>query len=300
MTNAPALLRLMRPHQWAKNLLVAVPILTGHRWADERAWTSTGLMSLALCAMASALYILNDSLDQHADRLHPIKRARPIAAGLVSTRLAVAMLIGLTMAAIGIAAMVSTKTLLLVSFYGAGSALYSLLLKRIAVADIILLALLYVFRIVAGGVATGIEVSDWLLTFAFFVFLSLAAGKRMSELLLFVPLNTDGAPGKLAARGYDAQDISFVQSFGIASAVGSVVILCLYLQSDIVHKLYQTPRVLWLAIPLFTGWILRLWRLVMRGLMQSDPVMHVLRDPVSYAIGALTAVLVMLARPMSD
>lgn len=290
-----ALIRLLRPHQWMKNLLTAVPVISAHRWAETGIWGNILLLMLSLSLAASALYVVNDLLDVKSDRLHPVKCRRPIATGEITVLLAVITAIVLMGGAVAVAALISATATYVVLAYAASSAIYSLWLKRVPLADIVALALLYGFRIVAGGVCVGIPLSDWLLTFAFFVFLSLAAAKRLGELLL---ITEKAGESSISFRGYDSQDASFVQGLGIATAFAAVIILCLYLQSDAVRLLYAQPRLLWLTIPLFTFWICRLWRVTVRGKMHADPVIYVLRDRQTYAFALVVASLLMLAKPV--
>ncbi|MGH6682945.1 MAG: UbiA family prenyltransferase, partial [Pseudolabrys sp.] len=172
-------LKLLRPHQWAKNALVAVPLLTAHHFS----LSALGLAALAVvafCACASSAYILNDLIDIEADRAHPLKRQRPFASGEVS--LAAGAVVGIASLAFAfvVAAFVSWTFVGVLGLYFAGTTVYSLHLKRLLVLDAIALAGLYTARVIGGAAAIAVPASEWLLAFSMFVFLSLALIKRYS------------------------------------------------------------------------------------------------------------------------
>jgi 4-hydroxybenzoate polyprenyltransferase len=175
----------------------------------------------------------------------------------------------------------------LLAGYLAASLAYGLLLRRLVVMDVLLLAGLYTARIWAGSLATGVPVSEWLASFSMFLFLSLAFLKRASELVAV----GGGAPG----RGYRAPDREQVFTLGTASGYVSVLVLALYFSSRDVARLYAHPVRLWFLCPLLLYWVSRLWIQARRGEVHDDPVVHALRDPASYAVGTLSALVVWIA-----
>src|SRR5215510_3061185 len=245
----------LRVHQWAKNVLVFVPVVTSHQVLNPAllAKCAAGVLMLSLCS--SAQYILNDLLDLNADREHPTKRRRPFASGA----LPVAAGIGgaPVLLAISLAAAFSFSKIfaLALAIYSGTSLLYSFYLKRIVLLDVFVLAGLYVLRIVAGNLITGIAFSVWLLAFAFFVFLSLAFMKRLTELNNSLPR----ASGSISRRGYHREDAHQVNVLGVSSAFMATVVFILYLQSDAVRELYRQPVLLWLLAPMFLYWVSRIW-----------------------------------------
>ena len=166
---------------------------------------------------------------------------------------------------------------------------YSIWLKRTLLVDVFVLAGLYSFRIVVGHIVTGVVFSEWLLSFAFLLFLSLGFSKRMTE------LSHAQASGRVIhGRGYRVSDLLSVNLFGVCSAFLAAVVFLLYLQSDKVKMLYQQPALLWLLCPVLLYWLSRIWLLSARGSVQEDPVLFVLRDHVSY-LAVVVAGLIMLA-----
>ena len=234
----PPLLRLLRPHQWAKNALAFVGLLAAHRWGDVDAWQATLHMFIALSLVASAIYVFNDALDVDSDRLDPDKRERPLASGSVSLRLGLAMIPLLLALALAVAWQLPRPAQWALATYAAGALIYNLGVKRTLWLDVVLLAALYAMRVIAGALAAAVEPSPWLVSFSLFVFISLAALKRYAEL---VRSPYEQLPG----RAYRREDRSMVAAFGVAAALAATVVLALYVNgSDVIH-MYRTPQVLW-------------------------------------------------------
>jgi 4-hydroxybenzoate polyprenyltransferase len=280
-------IKALRPHQWVKNLLVFVPLAAAHQFLNETMLAASVLAFVAFCLCASAIYVINDILDVAADRLHARKRHRPFAAGELSVPVGVAMaglllIVALTVAAAGVSPQLAAVVLIYVAITSA----YSLVLKRLAVVDVFTLAGLYVLRIVAGSVATGIVLSSWLLAFALFLFLSLAFIKRYTELR-----TTDG---RMAGRGYGADDAMWMHSVGTSAGHMAILVLALYVSAPDVAALYSRPQVLWALCPVFLFWLTRLWFRAGRGVIHDDPVVEALKDPASY-VAAAAALTIMVA-----
>jgi 4-hydroxybenzoate polyprenyltransferase/phosphoserine phosphatase len=283
------LLRAMRPYQWVKNALCLVPLIAAVDFHDAGAWGRTLLLVAGFCLIASAIYIVNDLSDLAADRAHERKRRRPFASGALSIPVGMALTPVLLLAG-GLCAALS-GALLYVLLYAAASFGYSLWLKEQPLVDVFMLAFLYTIRLFGGGVASGHEVSLWLLGFSSFLFLSLALVKRVSELGRHAAKGTEGF---IARRGYMVEDIAMLQMFGCAATFASVIVLSLYVQSDVVSAAYGNPQLLWGAIPLLLFWQCRLWLSTARGYMHDDPIVYAARDWVSWLVfGCL--VLVVLA-----
>jgi 4-hydroxybenzoate polyprenyltransferase len=280
--SAPALLRAMRPHQWAKNALVFLPLIAAHRFADGTALVNAVLAFVALSLVASAGYIFNDLLDLQADRLHPRKRNRPLASGALSVAAAVPATIVLLAAGFAAAVVVSWALAAWVAFYLALTLTYSLWIKRKVLIDVFLLAGLYTHRILAGAIATHIVPSFWLLALSMFFFLSLAMLKRYSELVSAPARSeTQQRPG---GRGYLAEDLDTLGALGAASGFSAVFVLALYIESANVKALYRTPEVFWLCCPLLLYWISRMWIGARRGKIDDDPLVFALRERISLIV----------------
>ncbi|HUP63927.1 MAG TPA: UbiA family prenyltransferase [Thermoanaerobaculia bacterium] len=286
-----ALLLEIRPHQWLKNALLILPLFLAHRLSDLDRLTDVALAFVAFSLGASAGYVINDLIDLEADRRHPVKRHRMIATGEVSRTAAIVLIAVLGVAALAVAVLVSPAVAGWLAAYAVISLTYSLFFKRAVVADLVILASLYTLRILAGGSAARVEVSDWLLAFSLFFFFNLAVVKRCADLR-----RTELAPGeRLPGRPYSAADYPLLQAAGVASGLVSVVVLALYLNGDRVRLLYSRPELLWLVSPILLYWIVRAWLLTSRGEVADDPILFAVKDPVSLLTAALVAVLLVVA-----
>lgn len=278
--------RLMRPHQWTKNLLLVVPALGAQEFSAQLA-INLLLGFIALSAVASALYIANDLLDIRDDRRHPEKQFRPLAAGDVSIRLAALLLVLLLIIGSALGGFLGMAFLLILMVYGGVSATYSFWLKRIALVDVFVLAGLYGIRVIGGAVLAGLSLSLWLLSFSFFIFLSLALIKRFVE----ITQNLSEDQESLNGRDYRQSDRELVVSSGVGTGAVSAMLLALYIEDRGSALSGPNGDLLWLTVPLLLFWILRIWFLALRGRVASDPVLFALRDRVSLVVGFIFVIL---------
>ncbi len=284
-------LRCLRPHQWIKNLIIFVPVLTAHQLGNPAVLTTAALAFAAFCLCASSAYILNDLVDLNADRHHATKKHRPFAAGELPLSVGFIAAPILLAAGLGLAISLSAGFAVVLAGYFIATLGYSLQLKQVAILDVFVLAGLYTLRLVAGHVATGIEFSAWLLMFSMFIFLSLALMKRFQELHSLRQQNQHAVKG----RGYTAPDLELVTTLGLVSGFIAVLVLALYVNSEQVVTLYARPKLLLLACPLMLYWISRVWFLAHRGQMHDDPTAFAFKDWVSYVIAVLTLAVMWLA-----
>lgn len=287
------LLRALRPHQWAKNALVFVPVIAAHRLSDTVALGHAALAFVALSLVASAGYLVNDLLDLQTDRAHPRKRARPFASGGLPVPAGPPVILLLLAAGFAVAASVSWILATWIALYLALTLAYSTWLKRHVLIDVFVLAGLYTHRILAGAIASMIAPSFWLLALSTFLFLSLAMLKRYSELVGTLSHPTgEERPG---GRGYRIVDLETLGALGAASGFSAVFVLALYIESANVRALYRTPEVFWLCCPLLLYWISRMWIGARRGKIDDDPLVFALREKVSLMVLSLLLVLVAIS-----
>jgi 4-hydroxybenzoate polyprenyltransferase/phosphoserine phosphatase len=283
--------RALRPHQWAKNVLIFVALLAAHQATNVWALLSGLLAFVAFCLCASSVYILNDMLDLEADRAHPRKHRRPFASGDLPLASGFALFPALLVAGASVAAFLPPKFQLALATYYAVTVSYSFFLKRFLLLDAVALAGLYTLRIIGGASAASVPLSFWLLLFSVFLFLSLAFVKRYAELDALRRQQRLQAIG----RGYRVEDLAVLQSFGTGAGYLSVLVLALYINSPEIQALYHRPKIIWTLCVLMLYWISRVWMTAHRGGMHDDPVVYALRDRVSLGIGVLAAVAVALA-----
>jgi 4-hydroxybenzoate polyprenyltransferase len=294
MAPAKALIKAMRPHQWAKNALVFVPILFAHQYTDPAIVLAGLLAFVCFSFCASGVYLLNDIIDIQADRQHATKKNRPFAAGHLSIRrgllAASALLIGSAVASFIFVNMLFGMVLV---GYAILTSAYTFWLKSYSTVDVIALSLLYTVRILAGSAATYLAPSPWLLSYSLFFFLSLAYMKRYIEL---DRMNADTEDGKLPSRNYYASELQLVMAFGIANGALSVLTLTQYVNTKSVTEHYTTPFLLWLIVPVMMYWTYRSWTWASRGKVGDDPVLFAIKDKVSRLCVAIVLLIMGTAR----
>jgi len=286
-----AAVRAMRPHQWAKNLLLFVPALLAHK-VDAATLARVFAAFVSFSACASAIYVVNDLADLQSDRDHPKKRGRPFARGDLTIATGAKMFVTLACVSVAIAwAWLPGMFLVALAGYAAANLCYSTWVKRKPIVDVMMLAGMYAARIEAGGIAAGASLSHWLLAFSIFFFTSLAFVKRCTELRR---LEAEGR-GSAGGRGYLVSDLPLLESLGTASGYVSILVLALYMNSAEMRSLYGDSRLLWFVCLLVMYWLTRIWLLARRGAIDEDPVLYAVRDPASLLIGGACVVLVAVA-----
>ena len=293
LANTPATARVwvrqLRVHQWAKNILLFVPLLTSFGFGDATRVVHAALAFLAFSLAASATYVFNDLWDLDSDRAHPRKKSRPLASAVIPVGHAVAVACALLVLALLVAAQVN------LAFFGALLAYllltttYSWYLKAFCMVDVLMLAALFTLRILAGSMAVDVPTSRWLMAFSVFIFFSLALIKRCSELV------TMEKQGRTSARGRDYRvgDLVVLWPTGVAAGLASVVVFWLFINAPEVQQRYASPELLWVIGFALIYWLSRLWIKTARGLMHDDPLVYALVDPVSrYTVVGMVAVAV--------
>ncbi len=278
-----AAVRALRPKHWAKNLLVFLPLLASHRIFDGALLLRAVLMFAAFSATASAVYLVNDLLDLESDRQHPVKRRRPFASGDLSLQWGLIAAPLLFILGFALAAPLGAGCVAILATYLFLSTLYSVYLKRKLLVDVFTLAILYTLRTIAGGAATGVLCSVWLLAFCVFQFLSLAFLKRSAELKRLTRQSKTESTG----RGYFSWDLMQVNTFGVSAGYVASLILGMYIGGDSVRVLYRQPAWLWVIVPLHLYWNVRVWLLSHRGAMDEDPIVFAASDRVTWICAAI-------------
>ncbi len=288
-----AALKELRPHQWAKNVLLFVPLYFAHAYNDLGKVFSATMAFLAFSFCASSIYVLNDLVDLSVDRRHRSKKKRPLASGALSIPQGlVLMVVSFCLALFLAIRFVNPEFVWVMLGYVVLTTIYSFSLKQKLIIDVLTLASLFTYRVLAGAVAVKVELSFWLLAFSIFFFTSLAFVKRYSELIQL----SQNEERELRGRAYRLEDIPIVTSVGPASGLLAVLVFALYINSPEISKYYSTPQALWGICLVLMYWIIRIWFLAARDEMHDDPVLFAVRDKLSLALGALAVACLLLAR----
>jgi 4-hydroxybenzoate polyprenyltransferase len=282
-------------HQWVKNLLLWVPLFTAFVFTDPRILQLAAQAFLAFSLVASATYISNDLWDLAADRQHARKRRRPFASGLLPIHHGVAVACGLLVLGLAMGAAVSGSFLAMLVGYVVLTTAYSWSLKRYVVLDVLMLAVLYTWRVIAGAVATGLAVSTWLLAFSVFLFFSLALVKRCAELVSLTQSDQAHSHG----RDYRTQDLVVLWPMGVGAGLCSVVVFGLFAGSPETASCYADPRLLWVVAIGLMYWLTRLWVKTARGEMHDDPIVFAFKDRGSRVTVAIMVLLTGAARALN-
>ena len=285
-------LKAIRIHQWVKNVLIFIPIVTAHQITNFKidALGFWAFLSFSFCS--SGIYVLNDLIDLESDRLNEYKKNRPFASADLSIQFGLTIIPLFLTISFALAVILPPDFMLAIACYLVFTTMYTFYFKKIIMLDVIVLAFLYTMRIIAGHEATGIPYSFWLFAFSLFLFFSLALLKRYSELY---NLQKDNNQLHAWGRGYYIGDISHISQIGSSSGLIAILILALYINSREVMALYQTPMLLWLICPLMLYWISRVWLKAGRGEIHEDPIIFAFKDKVSYILAVFVFLIIAVA-----
>ncbi len=288
-----AIVKELRPHQWAKNVLLFVPLYFSHQYTNLDLVFTALMAFLSFNFAASSIYVLNDLVDLSADRQHRTKRNRPLAAGDLTIAEALGLIVSALVLSIGLAvAFVNPRFVFVVIGYVALTTAYSFVLKQKMIVDVLTLASLFTYRVMAGGVAVGVPLSEWLLAFSIFFFTSLAFVKRYSEL---IQIRADGA-ASIKGRNYVPADIPIIVSAGPAAGFLAVLVFALYINTPAIIAYYPRHQILWGICLVLVYWIMRIWFLAARDQMHDDPVLFAVKDRISLLAGVAVAGCLLAAR----
>lgn len=292
-TGLRAYVKALRLQQWSKNILVFVPVVMAHRFLDAGAVGNALAAFICFGLVASAIYLMNDIMDLRQDRRHPSKCRRPFASGAIPVSQGLFLFPLLVGGAALIALQLPPMFSLVMATYFTLNLGYTFYLKRKLLVDVLALSGAYTLRILAGNAAAPIEISNWLLAFSMFLFLSLALVKRYVEL---DTVEVDPANEKrVMGRGYRKSDLDMISQLGVASFFAAVVVLALFVDGAGKSGLYTHREVIWLVCPVVLYVIGRIWVLAKRRELPDDPIFFIITDWRSHLMGAIVACLFFLA-----
>lgn len=286
-------LRQLRLHQWSKNVLVFLPMFLAHQFTLRDLALST-IAFVIFGFVASATYIINDILDIDADRNHPTKKNRPIAAGKIDAVTGLMFAIGTLVIFLCVAFIQSPTFFAVVAAYLVTTLWYSFRLKKIPLLDVFVIGLLFSARLAGGAFILSIDLSNWLIAFSMFLFPSLALAKRQGELMRSKISNSEEP---LLGRGYHSSDSELTLTIGVAGSMGALLLLMLYITNLPAHTLglYMAPHMLWLTPMILMLWLGRIWLLAHRGILKDDPVAFAVKDKTSLAMAGFLGLVFILA-----
>ena len=262
---------LLRPHQWVKNLAIFPPVVFSFGLFDPTILAAAGLGFVSLCLTSSSVYALNDVCDAESDARHPRKRLRPVAAGSIPKGLALALSAALALVGLAVAYSVNWWLAIVVAIYWSTILLYSLVLKRVALLDVMTIGIGFVLRVIAGAVISLTPPSNWLLLVALFLALLLALGKRRQELQVQSHIAGTSRP---VLRDYDLQMVNQV----LAVLAGLVIMsYSLFTVSEYAQARFQSDFLIY-TVPFVIYAVFRYLHLMHRGAPVEDPSLLFLKD----------------------
>jgi 4-hydroxybenzoate polyprenyltransferase len=288
--------KLFRFHQWSKNLLLFLPLIFIFKDFKKDFINDLLFAFVSFSFCSSSVYIINDLFDLEKDRKHPWKCFRPFASGLVPIWTGFILAPSLFFVSLLIAKLVSYEFLILLLIYFILTYLYSSLLKNIIIIDCLFLAFFYFIRVFAGFLVTNIKLSEWLLTFSFFLFLSLGFLKRFTDLKIKLKNNLKKLNNQYSPPRTALNYLSLIRIIGIIAGFFSISILAFYINAQILLSFYTLPTIIWVALIIFILFMARIWLQANKGYMQIDPVMFVLKDKVSLLLASLFILIFILGQ----
>lgn len=283
--NINQLLILSRPKHWVKNLFVFVGLMFGHAWSDPELVVRVVLAFLAFCSVASFVYVLNDLADIEADRLHPVKRQRPLASGAVSPATARVLAAVWVVAGMALAWAAGAAVWGFVLAYGLMNIAYSLWLKHVVILDVFIIATGFMLRLLAGTLGVGIEPSKWLIICGLMVTLFLGFAKRRAELSEELTVTGQSGQRRKVLKHYSIAMLD--KMIGIVAS-GTIVTYSLYTMAPETIAVHHTDQLVY-TVPLVMYAMFR-YLYILHGRGQGeDPATDLFRDPHILAAALLWA-----------
>lgn len=277
----------LRLHQWPKNAILLAPLALSQQIGHPHAALTALAAFLLFGLVASATYIVNDLADLADDRVHATKRHRAFASGRLSPIDGLLAAAALMLSGMGLAFVLHPAFGLYLSGYLGLTLLYSFRLKRLALADVLVIGGLFSLRILAGMAVLDQPISLWLTSFTMMLFTGLATAKRHAEVI------RAAATGKpLPGRDYEPGDAPMTAAIGVGAGVSSVLVMLLYMQFEAAMTgLYPRTGPLFLMPVVLSSWLMRVWSRAHRGRLHDDPVIFALKDKTSWGHAAAIVLL---------
>ena len=278
----------IRINHWLKNTLVFLPAISSQKIFQLNILIESLLTFFAFSFIASSIYLVNDLIDVDKDKLHPYKKLRPYAANLIKKETIYLTILFFISIGIILSLILSFNFFLILVLYVILNFLYFNFFKKIIILDAFILMFFYLTRVISGHIVNNIEFSLWLLTFVFFIFLSLSFLKKFTDIKI---TNADNR-----ILEYRNNHLQILKIFGLASSVISAFIIILYSTSNSIKLLYSNEYMLLLVSPIILFWSLNTWLMGIKGLIKMDPVSFVVRQKYTYICLVLIISILFIAK----
>ncbi len=269
--------KIIRPHQWVKNVLVFTPLFMSHNFDFNNLILSTKAFVI-FSLIASSIYVINDIVDLKSDQNHPFKKYRPLAAKLITVNHCKILILILLALVTVLLLNVNKEFIMIIISYFILSNLYTFFFKKIVIIDLLILSLLYTSRILGGGYIADTSTSLSLLLFSVFFFTSLAAVKRLIELVNIIRFKKK----KIHGREYTIKHKKMIYWIAILTGWISILVLIFHINSPVVIKQYSFPDILWIICFVMLFWISRIIYVSNKGQIKDDPIVYAISDKISY------------------
>ena len=269
--------KIIRPHQWVKNVLVFTPLLMSHNFDFNNLILSTKAF-IIFSLIASSIYVINDIVDLKSDQNHPFKKYRPLAAKLITVNHCKILILILLALVTVLLLNVNKEFIMIIISYFILSNLYTFFFKKIVIIDLLILSLLYTSRILGGGYIADTSTSLSLLLFSVFFFTSLAAVKRLIELVNIIKFKKK----RIHGREYTIKHKKMIYWIAILTGWISILVLIFHINSPVVIKQYSFPDILWIICFVMLFWISRIIYVSNKGQIKDDPIVYAISDKISY------------------
>ena len=269
--------KIIRPHQWVKNVLVFTPLLMSHNFDFNNLILSLKAF-IIFSLIASSIYVINDIVDLKSDQNHPFKKYRPLAAKLITVNHCKILILILLALVTVLLLNVNKEFIMIIISYFILSNLYTFFFKKIIIIDLLILSLLYTSRILGGGYIADTSTSLSLLLFSVFFFTSLAAVKRLIELVNIIRFKKK----KIHGREYTIKHKKMIYWIAILTGLISILVLIFHINSPVVIKQYSFPDILWIICFVMLFWISRIIYVSNKGQIKDDPIVYAISDKISY------------------
>tara|TARA_B100001559_G_C16392478_1_gene571877 strand:+ start:166 stop:1059 length:894 start_codon:yes stop_codon:yes gene_type:complete len=269
--------KIIRPHQWVKNVLVFTPLLMSHNFDFNNLILSLKAF-IIFSLIASSIYVINDIVDLKSDQNHPFKKYRPLAAKLITVNHCKILILILLALVTVLLLNVNKEFIMIIISYFILSNFYTFFFKKIIIIDLLILSLLYTSRILGGSYIADTSTSLSLLLFSVFFFISLAAVKRLTELVNIVRFKKK----KIHGREYTIKHKKMIYWIAILTGWISILVLIFHINSPVVIKQYSFPDILWIICFVMLFWISRIIYVSNKGQIKDDPIVYAISDKISY------------------